>query len=415
MRPAKKPPEPLTFQFADDGSVPNNPTLPFVVYPRAIDLSGSSDPEALIETTFRRHGWGDSWRNGIFPYVHYHSMIHEGLAIARGRAKVRFGGNQGKELDLGPGDVAILPAGTGHQGLWVSPDLVVIGAYPKSGKYNLCRGSKSEHAKALTTIPKVPLPDTDPVYGKDGPLLRLWGGKRPVAAVNGYPYSFSPYRSRLMADWITFWDSDHAIYVNARHRDAHYRKIADDVAAYIPSPSAIVVDYGCGEALHADRVAASAGKLILCEAAPLVRAALTQRFGQNPKIEVRPPEEVARLPEHSVDLIVLHSVAQYMTPQEADALFSRFRKLLKPGGLFVLGDVIPSAIPAVTDALALLRFGLAHGFFFAAVSGLIRTALSDYWRLRQTLGLTRYDEGPMRAKLAAAGFEAKRTPRQHRP
>jgi uncharacterized protein YjlB len=176
MRSAKKLPEPLTFQFADDGSVPNNPTLPFVIYSRAIDLSGSSDPEGLIETTFRRHGWGDSWRNGIFPYVHYHSMIHEGLAVARGRAKVRFGGNQGKELDLGPGDVAILPAGTGHQGLWVSPDLVVIGAYPKSGKYNLCRGSKSEHAKALTTIPKVPLPETDPVYGKDGPLLRLWGG-----------------------------------------------------------------------------------------------------------------------------------------------------------------------------------------------------------------------------------------------
>ena len=176
MRSAKKTSEPKTFLFADDGSVPNNPTLPFVVYPRAIDLAGSSDPEGVIEKTFRRHGWGDSWRNGIFPYVHYHSMIHEGLAVARGRARVRFGGSHGKELDLGPGDVAILPAGTGHQGLWVSPDLVVIGAYPKSGKYNLCRGSKSEHAKALTTIPKVPLPDSDPVYGKDGPLLRLWGG-----------------------------------------------------------------------------------------------------------------------------------------------------------------------------------------------------------------------------------------------
>jgi SAM-dependent methyltransferase len=213
-----------------------------------------------------------------------------------------------------------------------------------------------------------------------------------------------------MADWITFWNSEHAIYVNARHRDAHYRKIADDVAAYIPSPGATVVDYGCGEALHADRVAAGAAKLILCEAAPLVRGTLTRRFGQNRKIEVRSPDEVAALPDQSADLIVLHSVAQYMTPAEADALFARFRKLLKPGGLFVLGDVIPSAIPAVTDALALLRFGLANGFFFAAVSGLIRTALSDYWRLRQALGLTRYDEEPMRAKLAAAGFEAKRAP-----
>jgi SAM-dependent methyltransferase len=213
-----------------------------------------------------------------------------------------------------------------------------------------------------------------------------------------------------MADWISFWDSDHAIYVNARHRDAHYRKIADDVAAYVPSPAAAVIDYGCGEALHADRVAASAGKLILCEAAPQVRAALVRRFGQNPKIEVRPPEEVAALPDHGIDMIVLHSVAQYMTPAEADALFARFRKLLKPDGLFILGDVVPTTIYAATDALALLRFGLKDGFFFAALSGLVRTALSDYWRLRNALGLTRYDEEPMRAKLAAAGFSAKRAP-----
>ena len=70
----------------------------------------------------------------------------------------------------------VLPAGTGHQCLWASPDLMVIGAYPKTGKYDLCRGSKGEHAKALQTIPQVPLPDTDPVFGKHGPLLRLWRG-----------------------------------------------------------------------------------------------------------------------------------------------------------------------------------------------------------------------------------------------
>ncbi len=168
--------EPLTFLFADDGSVPNNPTLPFVAFPGAINLAGSAHAEEIIEKTFHGNGWGQSWRNGIFPYVHYHSMIHEGLAIARGRAKVRFGGNGGKELDLSPGDVAILPAGTGHQCLWASPDLLVIGAYPNSGRYDLCRGSKAEHAKALTTIPAVPLPDTDPVFGKDGPLLKLWHG-----------------------------------------------------------------------------------------------------------------------------------------------------------------------------------------------------------------------------------------------
>ncbi len=167
-------PEPLTFLFPDDGSIPNNPALPLVVYKGGIDLAGSHDPEDLIEKTFEANGWSDMWRNGIYRYVHYHSMIHEGLAIARGRARVRFGGNSGETLDVGPGDVAILPAGTGHQCLWASPDLLVIGAYPGSGKYDLCRGSRAEHAKALKTIPLVPLPQSDPLNGEDGPLLALW-------------------------------------------------------------------------------------------------------------------------------------------------------------------------------------------------------------------------------------------------
>jgi uncharacterized protein YjlB len=166
--------EPLALMFADDGSVPNNPRLPFLVYRNAIDLTGSSNPAEVIEKIFASHRWGGIWRNGIFPYVHYHSMIHEAMAVARGRAKVRFGGNAGEALDLTAGDAVVLPAGTGHQCLWASPELSVIGAYPKSGMYNLCRGSKGEHAKSLETIPEVPVPDTDPLHGKDGPLTKLW-------------------------------------------------------------------------------------------------------------------------------------------------------------------------------------------------------------------------------------------------
>jgi uncharacterized protein YjlB len=170
--PARTQPE--SFHFADDGSIPNNPGLPLLLYRRGIDLAGTAHPEEAIERTFSSHGWGDMWRNGIYPYPHYHSRIHEVMGIARGRARVRFGGEKGREVELAPGDVAVLPAGTGHQCLWAGPDLMVIGAYPPKGKYDLCRGSKHEHAKALHAIPRVPLPDQDPVFGRDGPLLALW-------------------------------------------------------------------------------------------------------------------------------------------------------------------------------------------------------------------------------------------------
>ncbi len=170
---ATKPIEPLTFLFADDGSMPNNPKLPLLIYRGAIALPDSRQ-EAAIEKIFQRNGWGDMWRDGIFPYVHYHSSIHEGMGIAQGRATVRFGGDRGREIDVMAGDVAVLPAGTGHHCLWASPDLKVVGAYPKTGRYDLCRGSEAEYAKAVVSVAQVPLPETDPVYGAEGPLRKLW-------------------------------------------------------------------------------------------------------------------------------------------------------------------------------------------------------------------------------------------------
>ena len=165
---------PIIHKFADDGRIPNNPDLPLVLYRGGIDLAGSPDPEAVIEKTFSANGWGNIWRNGIYPYVHFHSMIHEAMGVARGRATVRFGGDNGEDIEITPGDVVIFPAGTGHQRLAQTPELVVIGAYPPSGKYDLCRGSRPDHAKAIVTIPKVPRPATDPIFGGNGPLVSLW-------------------------------------------------------------------------------------------------------------------------------------------------------------------------------------------------------------------------------------------------
>jgi uncharacterized protein YjlB len=122
---------------------------------------------------FDLNEWGSSWRDGIYEYAHYHARIHEVLGIAGGHAKVQFGGAHGRILELNRGDVAILPAGTGHQRLAASENLLAVGAYPRSGDYDECR-SREAHAEALKTIPKVPRPRKDPVYGSKGPLFELW-------------------------------------------------------------------------------------------------------------------------------------------------------------------------------------------------------------------------------------------------
>jgi SAM-dependent methyltransferase len=215
-----------------------------------------------------------------------------------------------------------------------------------------------------------------------------------------------------MSDWISFYDFKHSvIYVNARHRDVHYRAIATDIRGYVPSAQAHVLDYGCGEATSADLVADACAQLILVEAAPNVRASLTMRYAGHAKITVINSEQAAEQPPGSFDLIVLHSVAQYLGAAELDRLLAVFRRLLKPDGLFVIGDIVPPKLAAPAAAITLLRVGAANGFFWAAAFGLMRIFVSDYLRLRKTVGLSHYEEAAMLDKLKTAGFAAQRAPR----
>src|SRR6202012_2352846 len=141
-----------------------------------------------------------------------------------------------------------------------------------------------------------------------------------------------------MDDWIDYYDSTHTIYASKRHRDLHFEVIARDIIGYIASKDAVVLDYSCGEALSAARVANACGQLILAEPAPGVRGRLIARFAPNMKIRVRSLEDVRKMQEKSIDLVIMNSVAQYMTPQEFDAALAVTRRILRPSGRLVLGD-----------------------------------------------------------------------------
>jgi ubiquinone/menaquinone biosynthesis C-methylase UbiE len=211
-----------------------------------------------------------------------------------------------------------------------------------------------------------------------------------------------------MDEWIDYYDSTHTIYASRLHRDLHFQLIARDIIGYISSPDATVLDYACGEALSAAKVAEACGKLILAEPAPGVRGRLIARFAPITKIRVRSLDDLRKMAEQSVDLAIMNSVVQYMTPEELDAALGVIRRLLKPGGRLVLGDILRPEIGMVRDVIALLRFAATHGFLKDALIGLVSTALSDYRQLRARVGLQRYSEAGLVAKLAAAGFTASR-------
>jgi uncharacterized protein YjlB len=162
------------YVLADDGLIPNNAKLPLVLYRQALTLEGlRNEPERAFEALFGSNGWRGAWVDGIYDFDHYHSTAHEVLGMAKGTARVQFGGPEGPVLDLTAGDAVVIPAGVGHC-LIEGEDLVVVGAYPDGQDWDLCRASASDRTKALENIPWVPLPDLDPVFGPEGPVLALW-------------------------------------------------------------------------------------------------------------------------------------------------------------------------------------------------------------------------------------------------
>jgi ubiquinone/menaquinone biosynthesis C-methylase UbiE len=211
-----------------------------------------------------------------------------------------------------------------------------------------------------------------------------------------------------MDDWIDYYDSTHTIYASKLHRDLHFELISRDIIGYITSPDAVVLDYACGEALSAAKVADVCGQLYLAEPAPGVRGRLIARFAPNTKIRVRSLDDLRKMTEASVDLAVMNSVVQYMTPAELDSAFAIAARLLRPTGRLIVGDVLRPEVGMPRDVMALLSFASANGFLRDALVGLVSTALSDYRALRAKVGLQRYSEAEMVKKLAASGFSASR-------
>jgi SAM-dependent methyltransferase len=212
-----------------------------------------------------------------------------------------------------------------------------------------------------------------------------------------------------VSGWLEFWSRANRIYVNDRHLQAHYARIADDLVALLaerPRPL-ILLDWGCGSALAAPRLVEVGAEVWLFDRSPHYQAELARRFGGRPGLRLLDEAAYAALPAATVDVVLVNSVVQYLDRATLDALLPLWSRLLRPGGVIVFGDLLPPGDTTLADVRALLAAAWRHGFFTAALANLAVMLFSDYRRLRAGLGLAAYAPEEFRDILERAGLAAR--------
>jgi SAM-dependent methyltransferase len=209
-----------------------------------------------------------------------------------------------------------------------------------------------------------------------------------------------------VTSWIDFWDRPNAIYVNQRNLDAHFECLTRDLQRFVPADGRkAVLDFGCGEALGAERLAEGCSTLYLYDAAPAVRKRLCKRLSHDRRIVILDDDGLRQLDAGTIDLILVVSVIQYMGAGELASLMRSWHRLLTPSGELIIADVIEPGTPIYLDVISQLKFAWRYGFLLPALAGIARMFFSDYRELRNKAGFAMYHADEMLGLLRSAGFD----------
>jgi ribosomal protein S18 acetylase RimI-like enzyme/2-polyprenyl-3-methyl-5-hydroxy-6-metoxy-1,4-benzoquinol methylase len=200
--------------------------------------------------------------------------------------------------------------------------------------------------------------------------------------------------------WTAYWDQ-------LEERQAIFRIEADDVArrlrqAMSLGPQTRMLDFGCGFGLVADRLAPHVAELALWDGSANIRR--WARVNVAGHRNIRFLDLAGKPPAAAFDVILVHSVAQYLTVPEIQQWLATWRAMLAPGGRLIVSDLLPPGYDGLTDLLAFLGFCARKRFLIRALREGWAEARS-YGRMRARQDLLRVDPEELRRWGAEQGLE----------
>jgi len=215
-----------------------------------------------------------------------------------------------------------------------------------------------------------------------------------------------------MKSWFDYWNRPNGIFVSETHKRAHYRHIFSNVLPFLPRGSgSAMLDWGCGEAFAADWMAAECERIYLYDPADVVRARLRERYKDHRRIVVIGGDQVNGLPSECLDLILINSVFQYLTQEQLVTALLDLRRLLKPVGRFLIGDLIAPCTAMWQHVRIFLTFAYREGFLMSAIAGLVGTFLPSYNSLKRQHDLSEYSEAELLRIFELCKLNGRRLPR----
>jgi ubiquinone/menaquinone biosynthesis C-methylase UbiE len=215
-----------------------------------------------------------------------------------------------------------------------------------------------------------------------------------------------------MKSWYEYWNRPNGIFVSESHKRAHYQRIFSNVRPFLPRGSgSSVLDWGCGEASAAERMASECERIYLYDPADVVCTRLRQRYETHPRITILDAEQLKRLPSECLDLILINSVIQYLSRAELVAALLDLRRLLKPEGRVLIGDVIAPSTALWQHVMVFLNFAYRSGFIVSGIIGLVRTFLPSYNSVKRRHGFSRYSEAEILGIFELCKLHGNRLPR----